>query len=1284
MSDLSEKKLLRLKLTSFAIITGCIVGVLSLYYLKFLPEKQNEYHHSAFRELAQIQQALTVRNEGYIQAISNYAKDGKQINLESLTDFFANNGFTGMGKGSSSKDSYKVDQPILTQDELTRKWQLTYMVHSITKKDCSKIVGLSKNLDSILDQLISNYKDIFNDFILIRGKLVDNSGLSLYDSCRLNINLKTDDQKDAKNNGKLNQDIIIYNSANLPLDYQVKTDSLFKNKGGFSLLNVQNVTIEGNPYKLFLYPFQLGKERIILSGLISLSNYSAAYKEIPLGYTTFMAVLVLLFIIYLPIVKIFKLGKLERTTAMDIRLLIATYFIGAFVLFFLLFKLFLDKNQTHKNKTNLEILSEKVNDNFRSEILAMCRQLKSFDQSVPNFRHYKNEDNPLNGLVSYEADTCKERHLHDSELDDVFNPVLYPYLDQLFWIDSLGIAKATRAYKKNYGKTPLVDVRGREYFTDFVQKRFLTIDDTFSKATDTFTIQPTLDKLDGEYIINVIMRSDPQNNDVWQYVFHQKCMVPGPYMPVKLIGLSSKMHSVCNPVLPPGYNFSIVNGDGQILYDSKSGRALLSNFLNGIENPSKLYQSIKYRSSIFLDHLTLRGREVSLLSSPIKDFPYTLLIYYKNADSDSYEEHLISLTAFCTFFSLILVLGSSIMNQCFKKRRSLLQAPSLNFDWLYPLQKKKYYYQHLIRFMLMSFFLYILAWVVAAFCYPKMEFIMFFITLIFPFSIALLYFLIRKKYSDEELKELGTTSNNFQFKALLSYLLMMIATLNFLYLFSQPDFHKNFLLLLFFQIISGGLNYWSYHSFTKKSSGNDEASFLRQYVWAILIGVFMISIIPAVGIFCLIYRQEHSLELNNEQLYLARCIQLRGLEINKRAAKYKYGGRQAFNSGQLDFLKFQLGIYSLNGISVVYRTPDKNDLDTLSIAPAYTRLHSLFFPEDSVTLTGQRSQYTASDGSWYFRQTEKDDQNEPRLLYKNLQDGYTSHFIKLNLDDMANYNSVHLLEADIACLTPSPGLFLAFALSVFVLISIGCYYLSRSLAERLFLRDLWLIYSTKKNPNNITLDKNYFFRQITERYANDKALQSILILPSPLDLNAVYKYETEALIKYNDEKVFYMKDLMKIFYEQIWNGLDKTQKFILYDFAEDGFTNYKADYILLRLLNQGIIKFDDQRLCLMTPSFREYILQMSDDKDVVQNMERAKKQDYWKMIKTPLLLLLTGIGIFIFISQQETYQKITGILTTLCTVIPLISSLFNLKNGNGTEKKKEKHKGKDDKKSSDQ
>ena len=140
--------------------------------------------------------------------------------------------------------------------------------------------------------------------------------------------------------------------------------------------------------------------------------------------------------------------------------------------------------------------------------------------------------------------------------------------------------------------------------------------------------------------------------------------------PISFIGLSAKMYSVCNPILPPGYNFSIVNNDGIILYDSKPGRALLSNFLM----VSKIQQSFVRASDIEFPcswiNLTLRGREVSLPEHYIKNFPYSLIVYYKNADADSYEEHLISVTAFCTLLCLLLVLSSGIMNEFLKKEEA--------------------------------------------------------------------------------------------------------------------------------------------------------------------------------------------------------------------------------------------------------------------------------------------------------------------------------------------------------------------------------------------------------------------------------------------------------------------------------------------------------------------------------------------------------------------------------------------------------------------------------------
>ena len=334
--------------------------------------------------------------------------------------------------------------------------------------------------------------------------------------------------------------------------------------------------------------------------------------------------------------------------------------------------------------------------------------------------------------------------------------------------------------------------------------------------------------------------------------------------------------------------------------------------------------------------------------------------------------------------------------------------PAVNFDWLYPLRKKQFYYRHLVIYMLLLFLLYSLAWTVATLNYPSFEFSMFFVTLSFPFFIAILYFFMKKAYYNKEIRVSRKPENNLQFRSLIFYLATIILGINFLYLFGEPN-KGTFIFLLLFQIISACLIAHSHITFANLKSSDKHAYlrqlaitvkrwtskrnawsrrhirgavkwfykkdiYLRYYVMAILIGVFMISIVPAAGIFCLIFRQERSLELNNDQLYLARSIQSRSLEINKRNDNYRHNFNLVSDSITLDALKFHHGIYTLNKVSVVSQKPvnGQMNLDITSITPAYARLHSLFFPEDSVTLSGQRSQYIANDSSWYFKQIEKE------------------------------------------------------------------------------------------------------------------------------------------------------------------------------------------------------------------------------------------------------------------------------------------------------------------------
>jgi hypothetical protein len=87
----------------------------------------------------------------------------------------------------------------------------------------------------------------------------------------------------------------------------------------------------------------------------------------------------------------------------------------------------------------------------------------------------------------------------------------------------------------------------------------------------------------------------------------------------------------------------------------------------------------------------------------------------------------------------------------------------------------------------------------------------------------------------------------------------------------------------------------------------------------------------------------------------------------------------------------------------------------------------------------------------------------------------------------------------------------------------------------------------------------------------------------------------------------------------------------------------------------------------MTLSFQEYILQRSADPELNTFLSQAKKENTWNRIQTPLLVLLMAAGIFIFATQEEVYKKITGLLTTITSLLPLLNGMFGKAPAKGGE-----------------
>jgi hypothetical protein len=1133
------------KLIGAIVITVLLCIFFSLYFIRYIPHQQQLLNGRAFQELEQIGNGLLNKNNAYSTAIGWFLRKPSDNNPLRKTFQFTK----PFPPGPAGQSFYAAPMKLIRNDS-AGAWQIDYPL--CKANDSTLVSDMCIGLDPIVQPIIATYRDIFDNYLVLRD-------------------LRTaSPERHALIADSLDNFEIAFSSGTLPIDYRVNLDSLIKKGDGFNGITIHDITMEGTPYKLFLYPMQLGRERIVLAGMVASSTYRTGYNTLPFNLVVLVSVLVLLLFMHLPVLKIYQLGKTERIRAFDIRMIIVTYFLAGFLIFFLFSRIFLNHVQSMHNYTRLTQLTTRIEKSFTTEIDQACMQLRQWDTIDPS-------------LV---ADSTKA--------DSVFQlpPYYYPYADYVFWINDSGKWINSWSNKRTY-KPEKLDVHDRAYFNDFVQGNILTLGGF--DAADSFTIEPTLSRLDGEYTVNIITKSHPLKGRT-----------------AAVIGLSAEMYSVCNPLLPYGYNFSIIDVQGNILYDSKPGRALLSNISRETGSPSDLLAPLRYHSKRYFNSYVLQGRTRALLVTPMKGFPYALLVYYDLAGSDDFQEHLIWLPAFFGALILLLLIISAFIKEQTEKRPLLLRTPIHRFEWLQPSPQKGKYYGHLFLGMLAFICLLVMTWVIMETAAINNEFSLFFISLLFPFYMALNYSLVREK------------QKNALNPTLLVFLVLVIVAING---FACLGTRSSFSPLLGAQAVLLIGTALSYILFNRNTTGKSRSGrWLRFYVLAIVTGIVVINVLPVCSIFWVVFRQESLVQSNTCRLTLAGSINDRRTTINQRIADYKLS--PAYRTRYLDdlhLLKFQYGVYTLNTDNITTSKP--GTIDTARpIAASFTQIHRWLFPGDSTALAWPANPNYATDSTWVFEHG-KTNWPGPALLYLDQTDAIENRNILLQTDENASSSAFSLMlhETFSAASHFYSIAYFGGIILIFVLLLILTY----SLTRRVYL----VAFLEKPFPDR---------------------------LPRAHVVDKINKEEEDYWANPVDHEQEILKNIEKHhpYYSETWDSLDPMEKFTLYDFALDGFTNYKNIATLTRLINRNALIVEDGCLKFMTHGFREWILQARDEKSFAAIVANARENGRWENMRKPLLLLLAIPGIFIFVTQDDVSQKITGFLTALAPLLPLLSSFF--------------------------
>jgi hypothetical protein len=416
----------------------------------------------------------------------------------------------------------------------------------------------------------------------------------------------------------------------------------------------------------------------------------------------------------------------------------------------------------------------------------------------------------------------------------------------------------------------------------------------------------------------------------------------------------------------------------------------------------------------------------------------------------------------------------------------------------------------------------------------------------------------------------------------------------------------------------------------------------------------MIIIIPACGIFWLFCKQETTLQANGSRLNTALAIGQRNLAINEKMTFYKFfhpdpdSGLTPFRRA-VHHLKFHEGVYLFQ--EKILDTPSLPDLaPDESTAPEYDAMHRFFFPGDSTELAWSELPNRAGDSSWQLAYQAGDRKNPEqeyfrhggRILEDSTQyDGIDPQPIHL-LSGPHDSQSTFELMMDYSFGNGTTYLLLYFGSQALGLCLI--YWLTVSLARRVFL--LKLLGQQECHP-----PKKKHIASLLKVYAPEAVPHDIW------KIGALERRLEPGLLS-SEEAILCRFWELEPFYHAIWKELSAMEKFVLCDFALDGFSNYKTADVLYGLYNKGYLLVENKRLVFMSLSFKEWVLQQCDDSDIYMLLKKAGIKKPWQNFKLPLMILLAAFGLFLFFTQDALYQKIGGLIASFGSIANLLIPLF--------------------------
>jgi hypothetical protein len=428
-------------------------------------------------------------------------------------------------------------------------------------------------------------------------------------------------------------------------------------------------------------------------------------------------------------------------------------------------------------------------------------------------------------------------------------------------------------------------------------------------------------------------------------------------------------------------------------------------------------------------------------------------------------------------------------------------------------------------------------------------------------------------------------------------------------------------------------------------------SYIDNYCAFATLLILCLSAFPA-GIFSwYAHNQEISQSVKKEQLYLANSLQ-------ERAGYYKLFSKERDSLNMpakyFDQWQYHAGIYSIyDDVIKPDAAPDKGINSTNRFEKFYFSVANnlgnsyydpMLIPALKDTATGNAWHWLPQKDSisfWYRLYTESNIQKSSKdTTDKALK--ITSVLPESNVFTKINIRDILLLL-------------------VIVVLTVGLYRLLRFICGHLFLRkfvDYW------RQENEVSTNG---LQTLFQQYKADKlsrGTSTSLVQTTVLNL---YENEYPLFKPANNNDTIYLQEKNMIdalntyrnFYYYIWENCLPKEKYLLMDFAKNGFVNFKNTEVIHSLFKKGILTVREDETKLFSASFRSYILTQEHSKEMISLQQSFKQEAVWQSLRIPLLIVLLGVAFFVFFTQEQAFQKIAALIAGISSVFSLLIKFFS-------------------------